>query len=121
MPPALVTAPSGARASQHVALHTGQYVGHIKNSRLKAVLLHSWDCMQPSSSWLTGIPLLMPPFESAKLHRMWKTDDLVHSRTIDLGEAWVTDCVWLPYHERLAVSTSDHAVRCAQFYLLSYC
>ena len=43
---------------------------------------------------------------------MWKTDDLVHSRTIDLGEAWVTDCVWLPFHERLAVSSSDHAVRC---------
>ena len=43
--------------------------------------------------------------------RMWKVTDLTHHRTIDLGEAWVTDCVWLPFHGRLAVASSDHTVR----------
>ena len=43
--------------------------------------------------------------------RLWTAKDLTHRRTIDLGEAWVTDCVWLPFHERLAVASSDHAVR----------
>ena len=46
--------------------------------------------------------------------------DLTHSRTIDLGEAWVTDCVWLPFHERLAVASSDHAVRLQLIHSAAY-
>ena len=43
--------------------------------------------------------------------RLWAASDLQHIKTIEVGKAWVTDCLYLPSARRLVCSSADRAVR----------
>ena len=43
--------------------------------------------------------------------RLWAASDLQHIKTIEVGKAWVTDCLYLPSARRLICTSADRAVR----------
>ena len=43
--------------------------------------------------------------------RLWAANDLQHIKTIEVGKAWVTDCLYLPSARRLVCTSADRAVR----------
>ena len=43
--------------------------------------------------------------------RLWAASDLQHIKTIEVGKAWVTDCLYLPSARRLVCTSADRAVR----------
>eukprot|EP00891_Asterochloris_glomerata_P006203 jgi/Astpho2/6203/gw1.00088.117.1_t len=48
--------------------------------------------------------------------RLWAANDLQHIKTIEVGKAWVTDCLYLPSARRLICTSADRAI---SFYDLS--